>query len=661
MKKSRQIIAAGLSALLAFSLAGCQSQTAATTAATTAPPSSEQSATTATSAASAVKAGTYEGAAIGMGGEFKVNVTLDDSGKITAVEVLKNLETPGVGTVPIEQIPAAIVETQNLDVDSVTGATITSAAVKSAVGKALESAGADLAVYKLGAPSKDTTAIEKSADVIIVGGGGAGLAAAIAATDEGASVILIEKMGILGGNTIAAGGIFNSADPEPQSKLEMTQGVTDQILAALQETPVNEDHAALIAKVQKQYEEYIAGGSKGLFDSVELHALQTWNGGDKIADLALVERMAAEAPTDLEWLKSMGMEFLPDISQGAGSLYQRTHTAVEPLGTGFINTYTKTLKDRTDKCEILMDTKAEELIMDGSKVVGIKGTTTAGAPVTLTANKNVIIATGGFAGNVELRQKYNTSGKWADLGKNVPTTNMPGVTGDGIIMAEKAGANLIDMEQIQLLQMGNPKLGAITGLCFENNVATYLFVNKEGKRFVREDGRRDEICQSILEQPDGLMYLVNNSISIPDPDTTTTKEGMTITEEEKVGWIYSGNTLEELAEKIGVPAENLKASVDAFNASVDSQKDEFGRTLFTKKLEEGPWYALPRVPSVHHTMGGIQINTDAQVLKADGTAIEGLYGAGEVCGGIHGGNRLGGNALVDTVVFGRIAGTNAAK
>ena len=658
--KSKRILAAALCLTMSLSLASC-APSASAPSETPAPAPTPSAAPTPTPEAPAVKAGTYEGSATGMGGAFTISVTLDGAGVITDIQVGKNLETPGVGTAAVEQIPAAIVAAQNLDVDSVTGATISSAAVKSAVGKALEAAGADTASYKKGAPEKDTAAFERTADVVIVGGGGAGLAAAVAATDAGASVVLIEKMGILGGNTIAAGGIYNSADPERQAVVEMTDGVKAQVEAALNETPVSDEHAALIATVQKQYDEYKQNGSKGLFDSVELHALQTWNGGDKIANLTLVQELTSNAPEDLTWLESMGMGFLPDIAQGAGSLYQRTHTSTEPLGTGFINAYTRTLAQRTDKCEIIMDAKAEELIVEGGRVVGVKGVTTDGAPFTLHADKNVVLATGGFAGNVELREKYNTSGKWADLGPKVPTTNMPGVTGDGILMAEKAGANLIDMDQIQLLQMGNPKLGAITGLNFENNVATYFFINKEGERFVREDGRRDDICQAILAQTDGLMYLVNNVLSVPDPNTTTTKEGMTIAMEEEVGWIYSGDTLEELAEKIGVPAENLKATVDAFNASVDSQQDEFGRTLFTTKLEEGPWYALPRVPSVHHTMGGVQINTQAQALRADGTVIEGLYCAGEITGGIHGGNRLGGNALVDTVVFGRTAGTNAAK
>ncbi|MEG1858117.1 MAG: FAD-dependent oxidoreductase, partial [Pseudoflavonifractor sp.] len=617
MKQTKRIITAALTAAMVLSLASCGEKKPTPTPTPSAAP------------APAVAAGTYEGETTGMGGSFKVAITLDAAGKITAVTPGKNLETPGVGTVALEQLSAAIVDAQNLEVDSISGATISSAALKNGVTKALEAAGADTAAYKLGVRAKDTTAIEKTADVIIIGGGGAGLAAAVSATDEGASVIVLEKMGILGGNTMVCGGIYNCPDPELQAGVEMTAGVTAQVEAALKETPVNDAHAALIAEVQEQYDAYKAAGSKGLFDSEALFALQTWNGGDKVANLPLVREFADNAKPAYDWARSLGLEFNGKITQGAGSLYQRTHTATKMLGTGYIGAYIDTLAKRTDKCEIMMNTHATELIMDGAKVVGVKAETSDGAPVTLTANKNVILATGGFAGNVELRQKYNTSGKWADLGPKVPTTNMPGVTGDGIMLAEQAGANLIDMEQIQLLQLGNPKLGAITGLNFNNDVRNYLFVNKEGNRFVREDGRRDEICQAILAQTDGAAFILNNKVAIPDPTTTTTKEGMTIAEEEKVGWIYSGATLEELAEKIGVPAENLKATVDAYNAGIDAQKDEFGRTLLTTKLEEGPWYALPRVPSVHHTMGGVQINTDCQALKADGSVVEGLYCAGE--------------------------------
>lgn len=368
--------------------------------------------------------------------------------------------------------------------------------------------------------------------------------------------------------------------------------------------------------------------------------------------------MAHNALDGLNWLKKIGVEFNDEIIQGAGSLYRRTHTTVKPSGTGFIEAYIKNLEAKTDLCEIMMETTGESLITEGDKVVGVNAIDKHGNDVILHANNGVILATGGFAGNIELRQKYNTSGKWADLGPNVLTTNVPSVTGDGILMAEEVGANLIDMEHIQLLHLGNPKTGSTSGGTDKTRTADYvIFVNQEGKRFVREDGRRDEICNAILAQTDGIMYIIESS----DGRDTPIRETPKYISNEKGGSIFIADTLEELAVKINVDPDNLVKSVKDYNAAVDSKNDPIGRELLVSKLLTGPFVATPRVPSAHHTMGGIQIDTATHALRADGSIIDGLYCAGEVTGGIHGANRLGGNAVVDTVVFGKIAGTNAAK
>lgn len=563
--------------------------------------------------------GTYQGEFQGMGGKVKVEVTVDEK-SITDIKVLNNYETPGVGTVAIAKLPKEIIERQTLAIDAISGVTLTSNAILASVEDCLKQAGAQIDAYKSDADRvvKEYPS-ELTADVVIIGGGGSGLSAAVAATDEGSSVVVIEKMGFLGGNTIVCGGIYNTPDPEHQKP-------------------------------------------QGIEDSVDLYVKQTYEGGDKVANLDLVKTLCGNAYDGLKWLEGMGMKFDDKIIQGAGSLYPRTHQSLEPLGTGFVNAYMRTLESRGDQCKILTDTKGESLIMDGDKVVGVKATNKDGSELTLKANKGVIITTGGFAGNVELRQQYNTSGKWSDLGENVPTTNMPGVTGDGIKMASEAGADLVDMEQIQLLYLSIPKNGGIAGL-YNLGAENTIFVNKEGNRFVREDGRRDLICTNILAQTDGLMYMIHSADVLPDITKAKTLEGVPMTEileNNTYGW-QTGETLEELAEKLGMPAENLIAAVDKYNAAVDAGKDEFGRELLKKKFENGPWYAVPRVPAVHHTMGGIRIDSEGHALNANGEIIKGLYCAGEVTGGIHGANRLGGNAVVDTVVFGRIAGTSAAK
>ncbi len=610
----------------------------------------------------AALAETFEGVGQGMGGDIKVSVTVED-GKITAIDVLSHGETAGISDPAFAQIPDAIIANQSLAVDAVAGATMTSNGLLAAVEAAAAAAGLDVEALKAAAVETEekTYDSELTADVVVVGAGGAGLAAATAAKQNGASVIVIEKMGTVGGNSIICGGIYNSPDEALQSAVEMTDSVKSLVEDAIAAEPVSDEHAELIAAVKADYEAWQANGSVGLFDSANWYALQTWNGGDQVGRLSLVKVLANNSYAGLEWLKSLGMQFSDTIGQGAGSLYQRTHSSLDSMGTGYIKAFMNVVGEDS----VFTNTKGESLIQDETgRVVGVKATNPDGTELVLHANKGVIIATGGFSANVEMRQKYNTSGKWPVLGENVMTTNAAGITGDGIVMASEIGAGLVDMEQIQLLYLGNPVNGGMTRYTPRDLSGTdqIIFVNKEGERFVQEDGRRDVICCALIEQTDGLMYILESGDgNAVDPDELMTGDGVPARQAEEEGYLLIADTLEEMAEKIGCSYETLQATVDAFNAAVDAGEDEFGRKLYSTKLTKGPWIACPRVACVHHTMGGITINENTQVLDVDGNVIEGLYAAGEVTGGLHGANRLGGNAIVDFVVFGKLAGENASK
>ena len=606
---------------------------------------------------------TATGTGAGNGGKITVSVTLED-GKLTAIEVLSQSETPVISDPAFEQIPQAILDAQSVTVDVVTGATNTSNGLIAAVTAALEAAGADMDAFTKAAQAEAEEAVhtDLTADVVIVGGGGAGLAAAVAATDKGASVILIEKTSSLGGNTIVSGGIYNCPDPELLPEYEMTDGCAELIEAALAEEPVSEEHAALQQALREEYDAYKASGATSRFDSANWYALQTWNGGDKVADLKLVQNMADKSYEGYQWVREKGMTFNGKLTQGAGSLYPRTHTSTDILGTGYINTYTNDLAKKGELYTVLMNTSGKKLLTDGDRVVGVYAEDSKGNTYNLYANHDVILATGGFAGNVEMRQEYNTSGKWATLDASLPTTNVAGVTGDGIAMAREIGVNLVDMEQIQLMYLGNPKDGSTSGMTLRDATADYVvFVNKNGERFIREDGRRDELSSALLKQPDGLMYIVESAADY-DIETAKTMNGVSYRVTEEEGDMLIADTLDELAEKIGCDPETLKATMAAYNAAVDAGVDEAtGRVLLVNKIEEGPFVAVPRVVTVHHTMGGIQIDTECHALRADGSIVEGLLACGETTGGIHGGNRVGGNALVDTVVYGKIAGETAAE
>ena len=442
--------------------------------------------------------------------------------------------------------------------------------------------------------------------------------------------------------------------------------VKTTVEAALAEEPISEEHAALQAEVQAQWDAYKADGRTDLFDTKEWYALQTWNGGDQVADLDLVKQMANLSYDGLKWIESLGMEFRNSIGQGAGSLWQRTHTSIMQQGTGFLSTYVNCIAN-SDKITMLLSTTGTKLIQDESgRVTGVVCTDKAGNTFNISAAKGVILATGGFAANSKMVQENNTSGKWSDLSKVATTNRFQCSQGDGITMAVEAGASLTDMDQIQLLYLGNIVNGQITKYPQRDVSGTdqIIFINKEGKRFVNEGARRDVICLASFEQTDGMFYMLESGdgdqyVDIHS-DEWRSADGFTFSYLEENGYVIAAETLEELAEKLGCQYEDLKATLDAFNESVETGVDEFGRTLYSTKLENGPWVATPRQACVHHTMGGVTIDPETHVLDTDGNAIPGLYAAGEITGGIHGANRLGGNAVVDTVVFGKLAGENAA-
>lgn len=361
------------------------------------------------------------------------------------------------------------------------------------------------------------------------------------------------------------------------------------------------------------------------------------------------------------------MDFNPNLGQGAGALWERSHYSVMNMGTGFISTYLDAV-NQMKNISLFLNMKATRLLTDeNGKVTAVMCEDKNGKTHTINATKGVVLATGGYGANGKLVQKYNTSGKWDDLSRT-PTTNRHAASQcDGIVMATDIGADTRDMNQIQLLYLGNLVDGGLTKYHARCVMATTqtVFVNKDGKRFIQEDGRRDQICSAVLRQPGQIFYIIEASYGslysdINDP-AWRSADGFTRQFLEANGFIFVADTLEELAQKINVPADNLKNTIEAYNACYDAGKDtEFGRTNFDAKLEHGSWVATPRQASIHHTMRGLRIDPETHVLTPNGMKIAGLYAAGEV-GGVHGGNRLGGNAVTDVVVFGKLAGENAAN
>ena len=596
------------------------------------------------------RAGTYKASAYGNNGYLNVEVDVNRN-QILAIRVPDSRETRFLGDTAIERITNDVLQYQTLNVDSVSGATVTSAAFKTALEDALTKSGVDTALLQAAVPPKGHKNVQVTrlnADVIVIGAGGAGLSAAVTVRENDGQVIVIEKMPVIGGNTLRCASAYNTADPVRQSTLPMTDTLKAAVEKALNEKPINKQHAKLIADTKKIYQAYLASGSTSLFDAPEWHALQTYLGGDKVGHVPLIRTYAQNTLPTLDWMqKSQGAPVLDLVSQGAGALWQRTHQLDAPAGTGLVGP----LYDRAVQMgvQVITEMKAEKLIVKNGRVVGVQAVDAYGSVYEFMGQKGVILATGGFSNNKELRQKYNPA-----LTPDMVSTNQPGATGDGIVMATAIGADTTGMKYIQVYPLATPGSGALQGRARKmSGLDSVIVVNKEGNRFVNEDARRDEFVAAIKKQTDNIVYDINDS-SIVEKYNSFNEDVETLI---KLGRIYKADTLAGLEKQLGMPSGNLQKTVDRYNEMVVNKNDpEFGRKLFANQIKDGPFYATPRAPSIHHTMGGLKINSQAQVLNKNGKVVSGLYAAGEVAGGIHGSNRLGGNATADALTFGRIAG-----
>ncbi|WP_298637362.1 flavocytochrome c [uncultured Solobacterium sp.] len=596
---------------------------------------------------------TYTGEAFGHDKENPVKVTLTIKDKtITKVEVDASHETNGIGSKAAETMPGAIVAANSLEVDGVSGATQTSKAIIEAATAALKQAG--LEPSDLVSKNTSTTKakdIEETVDVVVVGAGGAGMTAAITATDAGKKVIVVESQPIAGGNSVRSTGGMNAAKTPYQDKNEFAEaaGVEKTLATAAEKYADNATITALAATVKSQWDAYQAN-PQGYFDSVELMELDTLIGGKGKNNPELVKALAENSADAIEWLASIGAD-VKNVGAFGGASVKRIHRPVNAdgkvtaVGAYIVPILEKNLQDRN--VQFLFDTTANEIIMKDGKAVGIKATGKDGNKVTINA-KSVVIATGGFGANAEMVEKYKP-----EL-KGFATTNAEGAQGQGIDMATAVGAATVDMDQIQIHptvhieEDGNAHL-ITEGLRGDGAI----LVNAEGKRFYDEVSTRDKVSAAIIAQPDKSAWLV--------VDQSMVDKSAVIAGYIKSGYTVTGATYEELAKAMGVDEATFTSTMNTWNQAVEAKSDaEFNRTSFANPLTAAPYYAIKITPAVHHTMGGIVINPKAEVLNEKGEVISGLFAAGEVTGGVHGANRLGGNAVADFVVFGRISGQSAA-
>lgn len=557
---------------------------------------------------------TAEGTGVGKHGDITVAVTFD-AGKIQDIKIVKNAENPILAKKVFTDLKDQVVALSSTDVDLISGATFSAKGFIDAVNDAAKKAGVTLAKADKKALKTAARELPKTSnyDVVVIGAGGAGFSAAITARNAGANVVLLEKMPAVGGNSLISGAEMNVAKNWVQPKL----GIND--------------------------------------DSPELHAQDTFKGGDGKGDMKVINVMTHQALDAAKWCRDyLGVRFEDDnLFFFGGHSRKRALIPVGHTGTEFIAKF----QAKADELGIpvITNMKAEELIKDkDGRVVGVKATMD-GSEYTFNAKGGVVLATGGFGANPEMVKKYNPK-----IDERFKTTDAPGSTGEALYMAERAGAELVNMGYIQTYPICDPLSGAIE-LIADARFDGAIMLNQEGKRFVEELQRRDVLSEAILNQTGQYCWVLWND-NIGKISNTVKAHANEYEAFTKQGIMTTCDDLKCIADFTKIPFDQLQKTVKRVSDMAGKGNDkDFNHRAGLMDMQQGKYYVIKAVPSTHHTMGGVRINEKAEALTAEGKVIPGLWAAGEVTGVTHGTNRLGGNAYTDIIVFGRIAGEAAAK
>lgn len=699
------------------------------------------------------KPGTYEGEADGYNGPMKVSVEFDE-GTIKNIEVVENVETEHVGTPAFDIVKEDVLSANGTGVDNVSGATITSAAFKSAINKAAEEAEvSDLEAFKKNTIEvKPQEAIEETYDVVVVGAGGAGVSAAVEAAQAGNKVAILEKNVEIGGNTLVSGGQYQSVMPylvwdkdDPDAtegehngeKFEKVKSDNGRIhtletiynwseepfdeelsdgeefvigdIEALSKRGVHEEYLPVLKALKEEIKAYLdwakpqleAGKQETdltLFSTINLHIFQTYYGGIRpnfertawvYGNEGLVSQFINEGQEIKPWLNEMGSTF-DDSTQRTliGCLWQRENQFIgsevdgemeEGRWATYFKAPIKKFEEENEENKIYRRADAKKLIEEDGKVVGVEGELYDGTPITIKATKGVILATGGYAANIEMVKETNEYWDPEALEGSLKTTNRNSLMGDGIRMAEEVGADttgegFTQMMPISWIQDGN--------LAFGGGEDVIYISPKTGKRYVDESAERDVLSKGAFDNgieingTKGVFVEVGN-VESPIPGPYPYKDE----DVELRQYVREIDELDDLFKEleIDLTAKQIEDAIREYDSYVMGETDklevskESYRSLIgeAEKTEDGKYkadtYKIGKIrvrflaPSTHHTMGGLKVDEERRVLDKDGKAISGLYAAGEVTGGIHGGNRLGGNAITEIIASGRTAAKTVSK
>lgn len=580
----KKLTALVLSSLM---LVACSGSSSAST--STATPSS-------TSAASDIQDGTYTATSEGHNGSVEVSVTFE-SGKITDVTIGENSETDGLATPAFETVPAQIVEYQTLKTDTVSGATYTTVAIRSAVSDCIKQAGGDPSTFNGTVPNDEEGQSETlSADVIVVGGGAAGMSATLRLEELGKSVILVEKTSSLGGTIRVSGGNQVVSGSKVQAEAGVTNDTAESMEADFMKNGDNLNKEDLLSI----YAENVGATTDWLVDTVGVE--YNMEGGlHKLAEYSIDRELAY-------------------VDGGAG--------AAKILGNAVNAT----------EATVLLNTKVTELTTEDGKVVGVTAETTKGKTYTLTA-ENVILATGGYGNNNDLLPASAEKGLFYGLDSS---------NGEGLEMATAIGANTTHTEYIKEYPNGVETSKKHAKSTIAGNITAFskaaILVNKSGVRVVNEKASNHDILNALQEQEDEMLYLVMDETTFNEWKTKLKAAGLT--EETIDSYVANngasepifttGSNAKEAAEAAGIDGDALTETIATFNTYVENGEDaDFGRGVdyLTAQFEEGPIYIVEQKARYATTMGGLDVDANLQVLNTSGETIDGLYAAGEVIGG----------------------------
>ncbi|MCR8641960.1 flavocytochrome c [Paenibacillus sp. N1-5-1-14] len=444
--------------------------------------------------------------------------------------------------------------------------------------------------------------LKDSYDIVIVGSGGAGMSAALVAKAAGMNPVIFEKMPAAGGNTNKSSSGMNASE----------------------------------TKFQKQ---------QGIQDKNDLFYEETLKGGHDTNDKEMLRYFVDNSAAAIDWLDSIGIT-LSNITITGGMKEKRTHRPADGSAVGqyLVNGLVKNVQEKG--IPLFVNANVKEITSKDGKATGVKVSFSENTDKTISA-KSVIITSGGFGANMDMIAKVRP-----DL-KGLVTTNQKGSTGDGINMIEKMGGTTVDLDQIQVHPTVQQEQSYLIGEALRGEGS--ILVTSDGKRFTNEMATRDTVTAAINKVKDKSAWLVF--------DSGVRSRAKAVEQYNKMGFVKTADSAEALAKEIGVPADELKKTLDGWNSAVNNKKDaEFGRaTGMEHDLATAPYYAIKIGPGIHYTMGGVRINTNTEVLDKSGKPIPGLYAAGEVTGGLHGQNRIGGNSVAEIIIFGRQAGTKSTE